>query len=388
MPARRPGRPTAGRSADDTNPKGRSGEWKKNPDRCAESADLFTNPRNDLSGIGRKRPFPRTKTAEIAGKRPFPVGNRPFFDRFRAPRGERFSSPPRRGEGRGEASEPLRQSATMRTSRRRSPEWRTWRRVHRDVGSFSAYGLHRPLRPYQLEAARAIAASVLDHQGLTFTVVFPRQAGKNELSAHLEAFLLRHYRWKGGSIVKAAPTFRPQVVHSILRLEQLLGEPLTDCSWHRVQGFILRLERASCSFYSAQPTANVVGATASLLLEGDEAQDLDQQKWDKDLSPMAASGAATRVLYGTPWTDDTLLGVNGVRQPCVGRPRPPERGEHEYPAADPCERRVVGEQRRDLREREHEDEVEEELPRRDAVLVFDGRDAHLSRPYSGAPAAA
>ena len=116
-------------------------------------------------------------------------------------------------------------------------------------------------------------------RGLTFTVVFPRQAGKNELSAHLEAFLLHHYQRQGGSIVKAAPTFRPQVVNSILRLEQLLGEPLTDARWRRVQGFIFRLGRASCSFYSARPTANVVGASASLLLEGDEAQDLDRQKW-------------------------------------------------------------------------------------------------------------
>ena len=51
----------------------------------------------------------------------------------------------------------------------------------------------------------------------------------------------------------------------------------------------------------------MVGATASLLLEGDEAQDLDIEKWDRDLVPMAATGNAARVLYGTPWTDDTLL---------------------------------------------------------------------------------
>src|SRR6266536_326092 len=200
-----------------------------------------------------------------------------------------------------------RERGRVRAARREDREERAWRLLTRDVGSFSAYALRRPLRAYQLEAARAIAASVLEERGLTFTVVFPRQAGKNELSAHLEVFLLHHYRRHGGSIVKAAPAFRPQVVNSILRLEQLLGEPLTDTRWRRVQGFIFRLGRASCSFYSAQPTANVVGATASLLLEGDEAQDLDRQKWDKDLSPMAASGAATRVLYGTPWTDDTLL---------------------------------------------------------------------------------
>jgi len=69
--------------------------------------------------------------------------------------------------------------------------------------------------------------------------------------------------------------------------------------------------------------------------------------------------------------DEALLGVDGVRQPGVGRPRPPERAEHEHAATDPRERRVVSEQGRHLREREHEDEVEEELSRRDAVLLFD-----------------
>src|SRR5919204_328556 len=76
--------------------------------------------------------------------------------------------------------------------------------------------------------------------------------------------------------------------------------------WRR-QGHIVELGRASCSFLSAQPGANIVGATASLLLEGDEAQDIDPEKWDRDLVPMGASGNATRVLYGTPWTADTLL---------------------------------------------------------------------------------
>ncbi len=50
-------------------------------------------------------------------------------------------------------------------------------------------------------------------------------------------------------------------------------------------------------------------------------------------------------------------------------------------AADPGEGRVVREQRRDLREREDEDEVEEELSRRDAVLVVDCRRGHPWRPY-------
>jgi hypothetical protein len=78
--------------------------------------------------------------------------------------------------------------------------------------------------------------------------------------------------------------------------------------------------------------------------------------------------------------DEALLGIDGVRQPGVGRPRPPERTQHEHAATDSHERRVVGKQRCYLREREHDDQVEEELSRRDAVLVVDCRCDHRSRP--------
>jgi DnaK suppressor protein len=67
--------------------------------------------------------------------------------------------------------------------------------------------------------------------------------------------------------------------------------------------------------------------------------------------------------------DDAYFGIDGIRQRRVGRPRPRERGQHEHPTANPGQGRIVGYQRRDLREREHEDQVEEELSRRDAVLV-------------------
>ena len=65
--------------------------------------------------------------------------------------------------------------------------------------------------------------------------------------------------------------------------------------------------RARATFYSAQPSAHVVGATASLLLEVDEAQDVDKEKFQREFLPMAAAHNAVVVLYGTAWTDDTLL---------------------------------------------------------------------------------
>ena len=48
------------------------------------------------------------------------------------------------------------------------------------------------LRPYQVEVAAAVLDSVRRGLGLTFTVEMARQAGKNELSAYLEIYLLGH----------------------------------------------------------------------------------------------------------------------------------------------------------------------------------------------------
>src|SRR5690606_4697483 len=65
--------------------------------------------------------------------------------------------------------------------------------------------------------------------------------------------------------------------------------------------------RAHLTFLSAAPESNVVGATASTFLELDEAQDISLEKYDKQIAPMAASTNATRVFWGTAWTDQTLL---------------------------------------------------------------------------------
>ena len=69
----------------------------------------------------------------------------------------------------------------------------------------------------------------------------------------------------------------------------------------------IRLGRARQLFLSAEASSNVVGHTADLLLEIDEAQDVDIDKFDKELRPMAASSGATTVFYGTAWDDANLL---------------------------------------------------------------------------------
>ncbi|MBC7224184.1 MAG: hypothetical protein H5T59_07925, partial [Anaerolineae bacterium] len=83
-------------------------------------------------------------------------------------------------------------------------------RVLLDPAAFARAVLGVSLRPYQVAPARAIARSVVRRQGLRFAVLMARQAGKNELSACLEAYLLNLFARRGGTIVKAAPTYQPQ----------------------------------------------------------------------------------------------------------------------------------------------------------------------------------
>jgi hypothetical protein len=184
---------------------------------------------------------------------------------------------------------------------------RAVKRFLSDIRLFSRLVVGRPLRRYQLGPAYAILGSVLNQRGLSFAVVFSRQAGKNELSAQLEAYVLNLFQRKGGFVVKAAPTYKPQLVNSKMRLEEVL-----DNDWDRGlvrsrEGYMIFLGRAGCVFLSADPTAKVVGATASILLECDEAQDVREEKWDVEFTPMAASTNATRVFYGTVWTSRTML---------------------------------------------------------------------------------
>jgi hypothetical protein len=176
-----------------------------------------------------------------------------------------------------------------------------------DISTFSNLILHKPLRQYQLAPAGAILKSILTGAGETFAVMMSRQAGKNELSAQLEAYLLNIYRNHTGNIVKGSPTFKPQTLNSILRLTDRLENYWNRGQFRRREGYIVEINQARVYFFSAELSANVVGATADVLLEADEAQDIDQRKWDKDFTPMGASTNVTTVLYGTAWTSSTFL---------------------------------------------------------------------------------
>ena len=193
-----------------------------------------------------------------------------------------------------------------RSERRRA----AYRRMREDVAEFSAHALEMPLREYQKVWARQIYAAGMSRTNQTIVVEMSRQSGKNETAAQLEVALLAANAGRGGDIVKTAPTWKPQIVNSKRRFEARARQAkrrLSFLNFRGTQGYIVECGAASIQFLSASPTADVVGATASILLEVDEAQDVAPAKYDKDFAPMRASTGAPVALYGTAWTTDTLL---------------------------------------------------------------------------------
>lgn len=164
------------------------------------------------------------------------------------------------------------------------------------------------LRPYQLEPIPHILASIRERRGDTFIFVFPRQSGKDETLVNLQLHLLDLFSHLPVGIVSVNPTYKPQTLNAILRFDQVIARnPLTRNRWRKRGDFMRLLGDARISFLSGDARSNVVGATASLLLVVNEAQDISTDTYYKKFVPMAASTNATRLLAGTVWTADTLL---------------------------------------------------------------------------------
>ena len=163
------------------------------------------------------------------------------------------------------------------------------------------------LRPYQKEIAVAVLDSIFHHKGITFSIEIARQGGKNELSAQLELLLLTLFMSSSKNLIKCAPTFKPQALISMARLKDRLNDVGFGNIWTAEQGYIIKLGYCRAVFLSAEQSSNVVGNTAHLLLEIDESQDIDKQKYNKDFKPMGSTTNVTTVHYGTAWDDATLL---------------------------------------------------------------------------------
>jgi hypothetical protein len=180
---------------------------------------------------------------------------------------------------------------------------------------------------YQLEVADQIIYSAINGLGWYLVVMISRQAGKNEISAFVQHYLLLYgyYYGKRVSGVKFAPVHKPQVQASIDRLEGadtpdsggLAGCVITKKRFTKSDGYKYHIGKPrdtnKWAFLSINPSANVASQTAFTLLEGDEAQDIDANKWERDAQPMGAFNNATTVLYGVAWTKDTFI-YQGLNQ--------------------------------------------------------------------------
>jgi hypothetical protein len=160
------------------------------------------------------------------------------------------------------------------------------------------------LRPYQIEIYRAIFDAVRAADGRTLSVQIARQGGKNELSAQAEVMLL--FSSGAGDLIKIAPSMRPQGLISLNRLWSRLRMAGLAPPAVR-QGNAIAIEGNRLLVLSAGPASNVLGHTAGALMEVDEAQDVDPERFSRDFRPMAASRATATVFYGTPWTENSLL---------------------------------------------------------------------------------
>ncbi len=150
--------------------------------------------------------------------------------------------------------------------------------------------------------------SVQNKKGLTFTVEISRQGGKNELSSQLELVILTMHAGEAPmNLIKCSPTFKPQTIVSMMRLKEKLNARGLDGVWTTEMGYIICLGNCRAIFLSGEENANVVGNTAHLLLEVDEAQDVGVDKYTKEFKPMGSTTNVTNVLYGTTWDDSTLL---------------------------------------------------------------------------------
>mgnify|MGYP001609400130 FL=1 len=164
------------------------------------------------------------------------------------------------------------------------------------------------MRLYQLEPAKAILNSIIKKLGHTIVLIISRQAGKDELLANLLSYLLTLFAHREVGIVVVNPTYKPQTINAIMRLEsKLKANLLTKAIWKKRSDYMRMIGQAVVSFLSGDASANVVGAVASLLLAINEAQDISPAKYDKDFAPMVASTNATRLIVGTTWTSRTLL---------------------------------------------------------------------------------
>ncbi len=102
------------------------------------------------------------------------------------------------------------------------PMEKHYRHFFRTFQNFARDGCGFRMRSYQAAPAKAILYSIVENLGLDIVVIMPRQAGKDELLAHVKAYLMRSMAYKDRTIVEVNPTYKPQTVQAMMRLENRL----------------------------------------------------------------------------------------------------------------------------------------------------------------------
>jgi len=170
-------------------------------------------------------------------------------------------------------------------------------------------GMAKPLKAEQTRILMDIEALIADGTGDTMTIRLPRQYGKNEIAAEIHKRHLLRRCVTGGSIVRAAPTFRPQIVNSMRRLHKLCrNDPLFEYErLNMAQGFIAEYGEAEVFFLSSDEKANPEGATADVALDMDEAHKTSMESYEERFVPMCASTNAPQILWGVAAAKTDLL---------------------------------------------------------------------------------
>lgn len=163
------------------------------------------------------------------------------------------------------------------------------------------------LRPYQEDPVRVIGDAVRRRDGDTYLLTMSRQSGKDELLAQLLAWIAIRHMLTGGSIVVAAPTLVPQAEQMRDRLVERLNANQLTRKLTRTRDNTVRVGKVTIKFFSADTEANQRGETASLLLVGNEAQDIDPAIWQSRFLPMTASTNAPTLVMGTVWDTNGQL---------------------------------------------------------------------------------
>ncbi|HBG74698.1 MAG: hypothetical protein A2X25_11745 [Chloroflexi bacterium GWB2_49_20] len=176
----------------------------------------------------------------------------------------------------------------------------------RSFSGFVAEGCGVDLYDYQLLPAQAVLESVRLGQGLTFVLNFPRQSGKDELLAHLQAYLMRMSNDKDRTILEVNSNLENHRI-ALWRLEERLSSNVfTRSRWARL-GDTVAIDKCRTTFLPADGVPDGKVAPASLLFIVNDAQDIWPAWFDMEFSHLAARPKLTRLVCGSSWDEQSLL---------------------------------------------------------------------------------